>query len=228
MSDRVFAYFDGFNFYYGAVRNTEYKWINIKTLVQLHIDPTDSIVKVKYFTARVKSQPDDPHQPNRQQLYFRALETIPEFELILGFYLEKIKKVRLKLKPKPIRNFLASIVHPSLIFKSKDLIFAKAIIQEEKGSDVNLASHLLNDAHLNAFDHAIVITGDSDLVEPIKIIVNELKKKVTVINPQIRPSAELKRVASKYHNLNPKVLGSCLFPPNMTDAVGPFHKPPTW
>src|SRR5215831_3668847 len=41
---------------------------------------------------------------------------------------------------------------------------------EEKGSDVNLATHLVRDAFLNEFDVAVVITNDTDLIEPIKVV----------------------------------------------------------
>ena len=228
MSARVSAYFDGFNFYYGAVRKTPYKWLNIKELIVHHIPKTDTVTKVKYFTARVKPQLEDPLQPARQQAYFRALQTIPEVEIILGFYLEKIKKSKLHLLDTPILNYLASKLHPSLTYFNKRLILAKTVKQEEKGSDVNLASHLIHDAHRNAFDHAIVVTGDSDLIEAIRIVTKEIHKKVTVLNPQSRKSAELKKVASHYHNLNKNLLSSCLFPPIMTDGTGTFHKPASW
>jgi hypothetical protein len=47
---------------------------------------------------------------------------------------------------------------------------------EEKGSDVNLATHLLHDPHMDRFDVAVVISNDSDLLEPIKIARQDLKK----------------------------------------------------
>lgn len=225
---RVSAYFDGFNFYYGAVRNTNYKWLNIKALIDAHVGVSDVVTKVKYFTARVKSQPDDLQQPARQQAYFRALKTVPEIDIILGYYLEKQKTSRLRLQKKPILNYLGSKLHPSLIYHNKKLVLAKTLVQEEKGSDVNLASHLIHDAHINSFDHAIVITGDSDLVEAIRIVTQEIKMRVSVVNPQLRPSAELKKVASHYQNLNRTMLAGCLFPDTMKDGIGTFHKPFSW
>ena len=76
---------DGFNLYYGAVKGTAYKWLNIKTLCQLLL-PKNQIVRIKYFTALVTARPNDPDQPNRQQLLFRALQTIPELEIILVIF----------------------------------------------------------------------------------------------------------------------------------------------
>jgi len=51
---------------------------------------------------------------------------------------------------------------------------------EEKGSDVNLACHLVNDAWAGRFDAAVVISNDTDLVEPIRIVTQELKKNVLI------------------------------------------------
>jgi hypothetical protein len=41
---------------------------------------------------------------------------------------------------------------------------------EEKGSEVNLASHLLRDAFSKRFEVAVLITNDSDLAEPVRIV----------------------------------------------------------
>lgn len=45
---------------------------------------------------------------------------------------------------------------------------------EEKGSDVNLAIHLLNDAWNNRFDVAVVVSNDSDLAEAMRLRWNWL------------------------------------------------------
>jgi uncharacterized LabA/DUF88 family protein len=45
---------------------------------------------------------------------------------------------------------------------------------EEKGSDVNLASHLLRDAYTKRFEVAVLITNDSDLAEPVRIVAQEI------------------------------------------------------
>ena len=69
--------------------------------------------------------------------------------------------------------------------------YAKVVKTEEKGSDVNLATHLLHDAHLGRFDIAVVISNDSDLLEPIKIVRQELHKQVGILNPHPNPSRAL-------------------------------------
>jgi len=69
--------------------------------------------------------------------------------------------------------------------------YARVIKMEEKGSDVNLATHLLHDAHMGRFDVAVVISNDSDLLAPIRIVREQLDKKVGILNPQKNPSRAL-------------------------------------
>ena len=47
---RTFVYIDGFNFYYGAVKGTTYKWLNLKLLCE-NLLIKNKIAGIKYFTA---------------------------------------------------------------------------------------------------------------------------------------------------------------------------------
>ena len=80
------VYVDGFNLYYGAVKNTPYRWLNIAAMCQLLL-PRDQINQIKYFTALVSPRPHDPGQPTRQRTYLRVLRTIPDLTIILGRFL---------------------------------------------------------------------------------------------------------------------------------------------
>jgi hypothetical protein len=77
---------------------------------------------------------------------------------------------------------------------------------------------------------AVVISGDSDLLAPVEIVKNRLKKPVLILNPQKknRPCQVLKNAASFYRHIRPAVLAASQFPATMTDAVGTFSKPATW
>jgi uncharacterized LabA/DUF88 family protein len=99
---------------------------------------------------------------------------------------------------------------------------------EEKGSDVNLAAHLLRDGFTGDFDVAVVISNDSDLLEPIRIVQSELGKPVGVINPQKHPSWVLKNEARFFKNIRRSALAKCQFPPVLTDAGGQIRKPSSW
>jgi hypothetical protein len=96
---KTIVYVDGFNLYYGAVKGTSYKWLDIHKLSQLLL-PKNQIVAIKYFTALVSARPGDPDQPNRQQIYWRALRTIPNLEIIYGHFLEN--NIRMPLADPPL------------------------------------------------------------------------------------------------------------------------------
>ncbi|MBF0107454.1 MAG: NYN domain-containing protein [Deltaproteobacteria bacterium] len=206
---KTYVYVDAFNLYYGAIKGTKFHWLNLDTFCK-KILPQHEVTRIKYFTALVKPRPNDLQEPLRQQLYLRALKTIPNLDIIYGHYLSH------------------TVTMPMADFKDGKIKYARVIKTEEKGSDVNLATHLLHDAHLNKYESAVVVTNDSDLVEPIRIIVNELKKNVGVINPQKHPSNELLKVATFFKSVRHNTLAASQFPSEMKDNVGLFHVPEKW
>ena len=66
------VYVDAFNLYYGCLRGTPYKWLDLAALCRVML-PKDNIRQIKYFAARVDSRPGDPGQRERQSFYLRAL-----------------------------------------------------------------------------------------------------------------------------------------------------------
>lgn len=207
---RTIIYVDGFNLYYGAVKGTAYKWLDIHKLCKLLL-PKNEIIKIKYFTALVTARPKDVDQPNRQQMYLRALRTIPILEIIYGHFLE--------------HEIMMPLVNPT----SDGQKYARVIKTEEKGSDVNIAAHMINDGYMGRYEVAVVLSNDSDLVEPIKIVRQELKFPVGVLNPiPNHPSHELQKFASFMKPIRKGVLSVSLFPERMRDVSGTFRKPFKW
>ena len=204
---KISVYIDGFNLYYGSMKGTPYKWMNPLIMSRL-LFPRDKINKVKYFTARVAARPSDPDQPVRQNTYFRALRTVPEIEIIEGTFLTK------------------EVIMPKA--NSSPQEYVKVIKTEEKGSDVNLAVHLLNDAYKGDFELAIMVTNDSDLLEPLKIVKYQLGLPVGIVNPQKHPSFHLKQHATFIKTLRKGVLKASQFPDQLSDRHGVFHKPSSW
>ena len=129
--------------------------------------PHNQIIDIKYYTARVTARPGDPDQAVRQQLYFRALNTVPGVSIHYGHFLSH--EVPMPLVPVP----------------GQRQQYARVIKTEEKGSDVNLATHLLHDAHRGRFEAAVIVSNDSDRLEPIK---RELP--ITYNREQTRPLAQ--------------------------------------
>jgi len=207
---KTVVYVDGFNLYYGAVKDTSYKWLDIASLCQSLL-PKSQIVQIKYFTALVKSRPHDPNQPKRQQFYLRALRTIPNFEIILGRFLTHERDM-------PLANCPAGRQR-----------YARVIKTEEKGSDVNLAIHLLNDGYQGRYDTAAVISNDSDLAEAIRLVRDALNKPVIILNPFPKSaSIELRKTATFVKPIRKGVLGASQFPQTIKDSKGTFFKPKEW
>jgi uncharacterized LabA/DUF88 family protein len=164
---RTFIYIDGFNFYYTAVKNTPYKWLDFKLLFENILNSKNEISKIKYFTAKVTAL-NDPRRPLRQQTYIRALKYyIPEFQEFYGHFMTHVTSMP-----------MANPTYPGQR--------VKVIKTEEKGSDVNLAVYLLNDAWLDLFDCAIIVSNDSDLDEAVRIVREDKKSVLVLLNIEIR------------------------------------------
>ena len=80
----------------------------------------------------------------------------------------------------------------------------------------------------NTYDCAVLISGDSDLATPVKMIVSKFHKTVGVLNPQQNECRTLKKDASFYKHIREPALASSQFAPVLTDSRGTFHKPPSW
>ena len=106
--------------------------------------------------------------------------------------------------------------------------YVRVIKTEEKGSDVNLATHLLHDAHMGRFEVAVVVSNDSDLLEPIKIVRDQLGKKVGILNPHKKPSRALLPHIDFIKQIRAGALQASQFPVTMSDQHGTFTKPATW
>jgi len=193
--------------YYGCLKNTPYRWLDVQKMCKLRF-PQDKIVKIKYFTApiKIRKYERDPDKPNRQQMYLRALRTVSNLDIIEGVFLSH--KVSMKL--------------------AREDGYALVIKNEEKGTDVNIASHLVHDAHHSLFEKAVVISNDSDLVTPIKIVTKEIGLPLTIVSPFDRNSIQLKAVASDVKHLRRGLLKVSQFSEKLIDETGEFYIPESW
>ena len=147
---KAIAYIDGFNLYYGALKGTQNKWLDVQTLSERIAPKGYQLDLVRYFTAKVKPRPTNPSAHTDQQAYLAALQTsCNKLQVHYGEYLAH--KVRMANANPP----------PNTV---------EVIKLEEKGSDVNLAVHLLNDAFLGRMKAAILISNDSDLAEAVSLV----------------------------------------------------------
>jgi hypothetical protein len=219
---RTHVYIDGFNLYYGAVDGTSLKWLDIVKLCR-RLLPDDTIERVHYCTALTKDTPRDPTKSTRQQMFIRALETFPEIRVTYGSFLATKKKMPLAGgNPDEVadRNIVT--------LEARGPRSAIVLRTEEKGSDVNLATLLVSDAFRGDFEGAAVLSTDSDLALPIKLIREELRLPVGVLFPEGRYSVELNQAASFKRTIHPADLRRCQLPDTLTDAIGVITKPERW
>jgi uncharacterized LabA/DUF88 family protein len=203
---RAIVYVDGFNLYYGSLKNTPYRWLDLLRLCELML-PEEELLEVKYFTAIV----DSPEGSARQQIYIGALESRGRVSTYRGHFLSHVKRKRR--------------ADPCVQCGERHVA---VVVTEEKGTDVNLATHLVYDACTDAFDVAAVISNDSDLVTPIRFAREKCGKVVGVINPQRHPARALMETADFYKKLRSGVLRTSQLPRVVEAGGRRFERPETW
>lgn len=219
LKDRVAFYVDGLNLYHGALRAKPYRWLDLEAFCGRFVREHQELVSVKYFTAEVRNRVDNPGQRETQREYLRALATLPKVEIYLGHFLK--------------RRASRQLVNPPGSDGDKDLGFRPVWIEEEKGSDVNLASQFLSDGFRTRFDIAFVVSNDGDLKMPVEIGRNEFKVPIVVLNPHserrsraLTPDGtDLRRF---YRRVRPGALRSSQLPAELEDENGPIRCPAGW
>ncbi len=216
---KTIVYVDGFNLYYRALKGTKHKWLNLHALCEVVLPKNCDIVAINYYTARVSSR-IDPDSPKDQNTYLKALKTLPNLNIHLGNFQAKNKMMFLV---QPV-EFTPS----SQVQAQPNPRYAKVIKTEEKGSDVNLGVHLVRDAFTGAFEHAAIITNDTDLKEPLRIVVEEAKLPITLLTPVAQPAEDLKKIATHIRHLS-AYLGVSQFPdPVIGQDEQHITKPANW
>jgi hypothetical protein len=152
----------------------------------------------------------DPQKPQRQQIYLRALETIPNLTMHHGTY--RTRRVRM-----PLVSPEAGGPRTVEVWRT-----------DEKGSDVNLATHLLLDAFRGDCEVAVVVSNDSDLKEPIERVRFDLGIPVGIINPHPPGRRSHDLHPTFFKQIRESALRKSQFPATMQDSQGTFTKPARW
>lgn len=157
---RTIAYIDGYNLYYGCLKSTQYKWLDLFALCQRIANESTydlELIQVKFFTADVKARLSvhGDKSPIAQQTYHRALTSkYPQsrLDIIKGYY--SLEKASFHPYGKPIRlDERVDVWRP-----------------EEKQTDVNIALSMFGDAVSGACDAMLVFSNDTDLVPAIEAV----------------------------------------------------------
>jgi uncharacterized LabA/DUF88 family protein len=204
-------YVDAFNLYYGALKGTPHKWLDLAALFG-RVFPRNEIHRIRYFTARVDRRPPHFQQHQRQQAYLRALATIPSLSIHYGQF-------RTRPTQMPLAN--PRRVGPKTV---------RVLKTEEKGSDVNLASYLLLDAFRSDCEVAVVVSNDADLKTPIELTIGELGVRVGVLNPHPPERRSLDLHPTFLKQLRSGPIAASQFAPVLHDASGggEIRKPKGW
>ncbi len=166
--ERVIVYVDGFNLYFGMMEAgfSYCRWLNVKALAQNLLQNNQQLLAVKYFTARVTNNPD---KQKRQSTYLDA-QYNEGVKIIYGQY----------------QNNKLECHRCGHIWMAAN----------EKMTDVNIATNMLLDAYQNKYEMAMLISGDSDLVPPIKAVHENFSlKRVFVAFPPKRHNSTVAAVA---------------------------------
>ena len=222
------VYIDGFNLYYGLLKRSPHKWLDLERFCD-QLLPRNAVNKIYYFTARVDARPQDPDQPTRQLAYLQALASLKRVEVHLGNFMSSVvsqvvvasdpangRPLRIGGQP-VLKTDAAGNLEKAWVFKT-----------EEKGSDVNLAAHLLRDAYRGACQCAVVISNDSDLLTPLSMAKADCGLVLGLALPRPQGSLQLKSLADFIKRPRPHHLASSQLPDPVQTLTGLIHKPQSW
>lgn len=190
------VYIDGYNLYYGCLKGTSYKWLDLEKLFQVKIIPSilvkrsgnivDSVFdngSTKYFTAKIiESAAKSVDSVSSQAKYHRALvlHLSDRIEIIEGYYALNKMAVR-----------VVDAENPEKLPRECEKIQAWKL--EEKQTDVNIAMHAYHDAMHGNVDHAVFVTNDTDISTALEFI----KRNTNVIVGLIIPTRDSERSPNK-------------------------------
>jgi len=201
--DRVIAYIDGYNLYYG-LRSRKWQrfyWLNLQEMVRCLLKADQTLVRTKYFTSIVADPPD---QHDRQAIYLDALRTLSNFAIFYGRFLDDTTTCR-----------KCGHSWPS---------------PHEKMTDVNIAVELMTDAFQNRFDVALLVSGDSDLVALVRAVHRLFhRKRIVSVFPPNRSSKALKKASDAFVHVTRHVMVRSVFPDRVIKPDGfVLRRPSLW
>lgn len=202
VTERVAAYIDGFNLYFGIrEKGRRHLWLDLESLVQSLLKPHQQLVAVRYFTARVRN---DPPAEQRQQTYLNALAAHSS--------LLDIRQGRFQQKSKTCHS-CRSTWHE----------------YEEKETDVSLAVSLLENSINRLYDTALIVSADSDMSPAIRAL-RRLVPGVRVIAalPPNRRSFGLQAVCDATIPIGMAKVRQSQLPNTVTAGSRPLLRPSHW
>ncbi len=215
---RVGAYVDGLNVYYGGRHlcgrdAPGWRWFDLAASVERLIARNSAwatkgatLHRLVYCTALIRGEIDSNGR-RRQEAYLAALGADDRITIELGHF--ALRKVREEAGQAGWR--------------------ATRKAANEKGSDVNVASHLLIDIHTQAIDAAVLISNDGDLRLPAQHARTHVP--TGTVNPRGRSTATHLRGAPNDgvgRHWWYRLTAADFFDNQLPDVVGGVRKPADW
>lgn len=180
---KTIVYVDGYNLYYGLLRRSAFKWLDLYRLFQEHaLGPAADVVEVRYYTAPVLGRmSDDPESPRRQRLYLQALRKMAP---------RRVEIVEGKINAEtPVLRLVEPL--PGL----PDLTHVRVHDFTEKKTDVNLAADLIAGAWTGAYEQAVICSNDTDLEGALRVIkLHRPEVRIGLVAPI--PSNDTRKIAA--------------------------------
>jgi hypothetical protein len=210
---KTYAYIDGFNLYNGAVKSRPAcRWLDLRKMCERLLPAEAELDWIRYFTARAGGSEADPHHPQRQEIYIRALrgECMP-FSMHEGHFRTDTEWLELAGSPP---------AEPERV---------KVRVKREKGSDVNLAAHLIADTAERELDAAMVVTDDFDQEGALKMAREIYGIRLIVVSPRKQRNLAKAVGADFYKPIHESLLLECQLPQMALDQDGhEVHRPANW
>lgn len=225
---RTKVYVDGYNLYYGCLKGTPHKWLDLYALFRDKVLPSSSpaeceLIGIKFFTAPILEKASRAlDSVSSQSRYHTALSKMyaAEIEVIKGYY--------------SMTKAMARIVDQAEPDKwPRDCEAIQVWKLEEKQSDVNLALHAYHDSVMNNVDQVVIVTNDTDIAPALQMIRTFTTVQIGLVVPtrdHVRtPNTEL---AAQAHwvrtHITDTELASCQLPRVITVGRRPTIKPEGW
>jgi uncharacterized LabA/DUF88 family protein len=192
---RAICYVDGLNLYHSIseLRQPQLKWLDLWALAQSFLSAEERLQAVVYFTAVADWHPE---KARRHRKYIAALRE-RGVEIVQSRFQRVTRSCRTQ---------------------SRSCAF-----QEEKETDVALASRVLVDALAGSAEKQIVVTADTDHVPMFKHVraaAPGIDLVLAVPPGRLNRSRALRAVACSYLDVHATRLRGCLLARNVVNAAG--------
>ncbi len=197
--ERVAIFIDGSNFYHGlkaCIGNTKVDFAKFSQL----LCGDRELVRAYYYNAPVNQQ-EFPDVYKDQQRFFDSLKTVPYFVLKLG----RLEKRTIKVDKEELVKTFGADTAKLILEKWGEVI----VTYVEKGVDIDLATDMLRLAYNNAYDTAIIVTGDGDFVSAVNG-VKDMGKHVENANFSDGKGYHIRTACDKFISLDKDFIKPCL------------------